>query len=50
MARLYRCVADGHLFDVGPNVEAFDVVGVIEVVAEIVLGEVERNEEARVIW
>lgn len=50
MSRLFACVSHGHLFYVGPDVEALDVVGVVEVVPEIVLGEVERDEEARVVW
>jgi hypothetical protein len=43
-------VAHGHLFYEGSDVEASDVVGVVEVVPEIILGEVERDEEARVVW
>jgi hypothetical protein len=50
MPWLYACVPYGHLFDIGPDVEASDVVGVVEVVSQIVLGEVERDEEARVVW
>ena len=50
MARLLCCIANRHLLDVGSNVEAFDVVGVVKVVAEIVLREVERDEETRVVW
>jgi hypothetical protein len=49
MPLLFPGIAYRHLFDVGSDVEAFDVVGVVEVVAQIVLGEVERDEEARMI-
>jgi hypothetical protein len=50
MSRLLACVAHGHLFYVGSNVVAFDVVGVVQVVAEVVLRKVERDEEACVVW
>jgi hypothetical protein len=50
MPRLFACVSYGHLFYVRPYVEASDVVGVEEVVAEVVLGEVEWDKETRVIW
>lgn len=49
MARLLLRVAHRHLLDKGTNVVAFDGVGVVEVVAEIIFGEVERDEEARVV-
>jgi hypothetical protein len=50
MSWLLTGVAHGHLFYEGSDVEASDVVGVVEVVPEIILGEVERDEEARVVW
>jgi hypothetical protein len=50
MPWLFACVAHGHLFYEGSDVEASDIVGVVEVVPEIILGEVERDEEARVVW
>lgn len=50
MARLRCVVSDGHLFDVRADIEAFDVVCVVEVVAEIVFREIERYFEARVVW
>jgi hypothetical protein len=50
MSWLFACVAHGHLFYEGSDVEASDIVGVVEVVPEIILGEVERDEEARVVW
>ena len=49
MPWLLARVAHGHLFYVGPDVEASHVVGVVEVVAEIVFGEVEWDEEACVV-
>jgi hypothetical protein len=50
MPHLFTCVADWHLFHVRSDVEAFDIVRVVEVVAEIVLGKIERDEEARMVW
>jgi hypothetical protein len=50
MPWLFPYVTYGHLFYVGSDVEAFDAIGVVEVVAEIVLGEIERDKEARVVW
>jgi hypothetical protein len=50
MPWLFACVAHRHLFYIGANVEASDIVGVVEVVSEVILGEVERDEEARVVW
>jgi hypothetical protein len=50
MSWLLACVAHGHLFYEGSDVEASDVVGVVEVVPEIILGEIEWDEKARVVW
>ena len=50
MPGLLLCIADGHLLDIGSDVQALHVVGVEEVVAEVVLGEVERDEEACLVW
>jgi hypothetical protein len=50
MPWLFARISYGHLFDEGADVEAFDVVGVVEVVAKIVFREVEWDEEARMVW
>jgi hypothetical protein len=50
MPHLFPCVTHGHLFHIRSDIEAFDIVGVVEVVAKVVLGKVERYEEARMIW
>ena len=50
MPWLFARISYRHLFDEGADVEAFDVVGVVEVVAKIVFGEVEWDEEARMVW
>lgn len=49
MSWLFTRVAYGHLFYIGANVEALYIVGVVEVVAKVILGEIKRNEKARVI-
>jgi len=50
MSHLLARVAYGHLLDVRPYAVAFDVVGMEQVVAEVILREVERDEEACVVW
>lgn len=50
MTRLGCVVANGHLLDVRADVETFDIVSMVEIVAEIVLREIERHFEARVVW
>jgi hypothetical protein len=47
---LLPCVSHVHLFYNRADVKASNIVGVVEVVAEVIFGEVERDEEACVVW
>jgi hypothetical protein len=49
MSWLLLCVAHGHLLYETSDIEAFDLVCVEKVIAEIVLGEIEWDEEAGMV-
>lgn len=50
MSWLLLCVTHGHLLYKTSDVEAFDLVCVEKVISQIVLGEIEWNEEAGMVW